>query len=55
MSNITISKEYLKGLRQAYNKAVKDKANQFKYKDSDFVTDYAKYFLLHWEPKFKNN
>lgn len=53
MSHIIISKEYLKGLRQAYNKAVKDKADQFKYKDSDFVTGYAKYFLEYYEPIFK--
>lgn len=50
--NITVNKEYLQGLRKAYNKAVKDKADQFKYNDSDFVTNYAKYFLEYYEPKF---
>lgn len=50
--NITVNKEYLQGLRKAYNKAVKDGLTQFKYKDSDFVTGYAKYFLEYYEPKF---
>ena len=55
MSNITISKEYLQGLRKEYNKAVSNKADQFKYKGNDFVTGYAKYFLQYYEPKFNLN
>lgn len=50
--NIKVNKEYMQGLRKAYNKAVKEGLTQFKYKDSDFVTIYAKYFLEYYEPKF---
>lgn len=42
----------MQGLRKAYNKAVKEGKDQFKFKDADFVTGYAKYFLEYYEPKF---
>ena len=54
MNYITIDKEYLKGLKIAYNKAVNEGQTEFKYKEKDFVTGYAKYFLEYYEPKFKN-
>lgn len=50
--NIEVNKEYLQGLRIAYNKATKEGADQFKYKGNDFVTAYAKYFLEYWEGRF---
>lgn len=52
MTTITVTKEYLQGLRKEYDKAVADKKEQFNYKGSDFVTGYAKYFLQYWEPQF---
>lgn len=42
----------MQGLRKAYNKAVKEGKDQFKYNENDFVTGYAKYFLEYYEPKF---
>jgi len=50
--NISVNKEYMQGLRKAYNKAVKEGKDQFKYNENDFVTGYAKYFLEYYEPKF---
>lgn len=50
--NISVNKDYMQGLRKAYNKAVKEGKDQFKFKDADFVTGYAKYFLEYYEPKF---
>ena len=37
------------GLRRAYERAVKDELNYFKYLGQDFDTRYAKYLLEYLE------
>jgi len=49
---ITINKAFIVGLKEAYDKAVKEGKEQFVYDTHDFVTSYAKYFLEFYAPKF---
>lgn len=49
---LTIDKQFLMSLRKAYDDAVKQGANGFTYDGHDFVTSYAKYFLIYYGPKF---
>jgi len=49
---IAVTKDYLIGLRTAYSNAVETKATEFTYRGSDFLTQFAKYFLENYEPQF---
>ena len=37
----------VENFRKAYEKAVKEDKKEFKYKGFTFVTNYAKYLLIH--------
>ena len=54
-SEILITEEFLSELRTTYNtKAIKEKQTQFTCCGLEFSSDYAKYLLEYWEPKFSN-
>ena len=52
VNEISINKQFIVGLKKAYDKAVTDKAESFIYDGHDFVTGYAKYFLEYYAPQF---
>ena len=49
---LTIDRAFIKGLKKCYDDAVKQGADGFTYNGNDFVTAYAKYFLIFYGPKF---
>ena len=44
-----IAPEYLKELKKAYEKAVKEKAYSFIFNEQEVLTDYAKYLIQYLE------
>lgn len=45
----------VKGLREEYEKALKENEKYFKYKEIKFYTNYAKYLLEYVEGKGKDS
>jgi hypothetical protein len=50
---VSWSREDLKNLKAAYEKAKEGKQKQFKFRDIDLVTGYAKYLIEYLEDEFK--
>jgi len=48
----TIDKAFLIGMRKCYDDAVKQGAIGFTYDGHEFITTYAKYFLIFYGAKF---
>lgn len=51
--HFTFDKEKTKELREAYDTAVADGAEQFVFHGHTLVVDYAKYLLQYLEGRFK--
>lgn len=50
---VSWSREDLKNLKAEYAKAKEGKQKQFKFRDIDLVTGYAKYLIEYLEDEFK--
>lgn len=50
---VSWSREDLRDLKAAYEKAKEGKQKQFKFRDIDLVTGYAKYLIEYLEDEFK--
>lgn len=44
-----MSKEYLEGLKAAYEQAVEEKEQSFYYQEKEFLISYVKYLLEYIE------
>ena len=52
-SKLLMTVESFKQLQQSYNKAVKDRAEEFVFQDKAILTNYAKYLIEYLTPFFK--
>jgi hypothetical protein len=50
---VSWSREDLRDLKAAYTKAKEGKQKQFKFRDIDLVTGYAKYLIEYLDDEFK--
>lgn len=53
--NYSINIDDIAGIKRAYNKAVKEKKDDFLYKGRPFLVAYAKYLLEYYETIIKNS
>lgn len=48
-----MNKEYLEGLKAAYQQAVEEKQQSFYYQEKEFLVSYAKYLLEYMESGYE--
>jgi hypothetical protein len=48
-----MNKEYLDGLKAAYQQAVEEKQQSFYYQEKEFLVSYAKYLLQYMESDYE--
>jgi|LakMenEpi03Aug12_release.lakeMendotaPanAssembly.Ray.scaffolds.fasta_scaffold6925849_1 hypothetical protein len=48
-----MNKEYLEGLKAAYQQAVEEKQISFYYQEKEFLVSYAKYLLQYMESDYE--
>jgi hypothetical protein len=48
-----MNKEYLEGLKAAYQQAVEEKQQSFYYQEKEFLVSYAKYLLQYMESDYE--
>jgi hypothetical protein len=48
-----MNKEYLEGLKAAYQQAVEEKQTSFYYQEKEFLVSYAKYLLQYMESDYE--
>lgn len=48
-----MNKEYLEGLKAAYQQAIEEKQQSFYYQEKEFLVSYAKYLLEYMESDYE--
>lgn len=51
-THVYVNKQFIEGLKKAYERAVQQGASEFTYDGHQFITSYAKYFLQFHAPLF---